>query len=212
MRVYLDNAATTPLDPDVIEAMLPFMREKFGNPSSIHSHGREVKSAIELCRKRIAERLNCLPTEIYFTSGGTESNNCILRAALCDYNITHSITSPIEHHAVLHTLEHFRDEGLTDLSIVNLDSKGHVEYDHLEELLKENPKSLVSLMHANNEIGNKTDLIRVSKLCQEYDGFLHSDTVQSMGHFPIDLKDIDIQAVVCSAHKIHGPKGVGFMY
>ena len=166
MRVYLDNAATTPLDKEVFEAMTPYMLELHGNPSSIHTHGREVRSAIEKARKKVADLLNTSPSEIFFTSGGTEADNTAIRCSIESYGITHAITSPTEHHAVLHTLEHLEKQGQIKLSFVELDEKGHVKLDHLEELLKANPNSLVSLMHGNNEIGNLLDLEAVGHLCE----------------------------------------------
>src|SRR5436190_18458577 len=152
MRVYLDNAATTPLDPEVLEAMLPYMKQHFGNPSSIHSFGRETKSAIEQARKKVAGYFNVSPSEIFFTSGGTEANNTAIGCSIRDLGITHAITSPIEHHAVLHTMEELKKQGRVKISLVDIDEKGHVKLEHLEKLLAEHPHSLVSLMHANNEI------------------------------------------------------------
>ena len=212
MHVYLDNAATTSVDPEVLEAMTPYLLEDYGNPSSIHSHGRKAKAAIELARKNIAELLNTTPGEIFFTSGGTEADNTILHCAVEKYGIKHGISSRIEHHAVLHTMEHLASSGKIKLSFVNLDEKGHIDYAHLEELLKAHPRSLVSLMHANNEIGNITDIQRVGQLCEEYEALFHSDTVQSMAHYRHDLKTLNVHGIVGSAHKFHGPKGVGFMY
>jgi cysteine desulfurase len=211
MKIYLDNAATTPLDPEVFEAMKPFLLEDFGNPSSTHSHGRKVRAAIESSRKRIAELLNCTPGEIIFTSGGTEADNTIIRSAIETYSIKHTISTLIEHHAVTHTLENLNAQGV-ELHYVKLDSKGHVDLSHLEELLSQFPGSLVSLMHANNEIGNLLDLELVGRLCEKYQAYLHSDTVQTMGHYRHDLKKIKIHGMAAAAHKFHGPKGVGFMY
>lgn len=211
MRIYLDNAATTPLDPEVFEAMKPFMLEDFGNPSSTHSHGRKVRAAIESCRKKIAELLNCTPGEIIFTSGGTEADNAILRSAVATYNIKTIITSPIEHHAVTHTVEHLRKKGM-NVQMVKLDEKGHVDLSHLEVLLKENKESLVSLMHANNEIGNILDLKQVGDLCNDHKSFFHSDTVQTVGHYRHDMKTLNVCGMAAAAHKFHGPKGIGFMY
>jgi cysteine desulfurase len=212
MRVYLDNAATTPLDPDVLEAMLPYMKQHFGNPSSIHSFGRETKAAIEQARKKVASYFNVSPSEIFFTSGGTEANNTAIRCSIRDLGITHAITSPIEHHAVLHTLEELQKQGRIKVSLVNIDEHGHVKLDHLEKLLAEHPRSLVSLMHANNEIGNLLPLKSVAQLCAKYDAIFHCDTVQTVGHFKIDLSDIPVHFISCAAHKFHGPKGVGFLY
>jgi cysteine desulfurase len=211
-RVYLDNAATTPLDLEVFEAMKPFMLEDFGNPSSTHAHGRKVRAAIESARKKIAELLQCTPGEIIFTSGGTEADNAILVSAVETYNIQHVISSPIEHHAVTHTLENLAKLGKIKLHHVALDEKGHVKLDHLEQLLQQNTKALVSLMHANNEIGNLLDIKAVSELCEKYDAFFHSDTVQTMGHYRHDMKTLKVCAMTAAAHKLHGPKGIGFMY
>lgn len=212
MRVYFDNAATTPLDKEVFEAMRPYMTEFHGNPSSIHSHGREVRSAIEKSRKKIADFLNTSPSEIFFTSGGTEADNTIIVSAINTYHLTHVISSPIEHHAVLHTLNHLEKEGTIKLSFVNLDGKGNIDYDHLQTLLKNNPKSLVSLMHANNEIGNLNDLDKIGELCEEFDAFFHSDTIQTIGKYKIDLQRLKLHFLTGSAHKFHGPNGIGFMY
>ncbi len=212
MSVYLDNAATTALDPEVFEAMKPFMLNDFGNPSSTHSHGRKVKSAIEMGRKKIAEILNCTPGEIIFTSGGTEADNAIIAGSIKTYHIKHAISSPIEHHAVSHTLELLAKEGVIDLHLVKLDDKGNVDYTDLENLLKKYPGALVSLMHANNEIGNLLDMERVANLVDTYKGYFHSDTVQSIGHYRHNLKNAKIHAMTAAAHKFHGPKGIGFMY
>ncbi len=211
-RIYLDNAATTPLDPVVLEEMLPLMREQFGNPSSIHGHGRVVRSAIEKARKKVAELLNTSPSEIFFTSGGTEADNTAIRNTVLSKGIKHIITSPLEHHAVLHTAEHLEKEGLAKVSLVELDSKGYVDYAHLEELLRTNEPSLISLMHGNNEIGNLLDLDRVGQLATEYKALFHSDTVQTMGHYKHDLQQMKTNFIVGAAHKFHGPKGVGFLY
>lgn len=212
MRVYLDNAATTAMDDRVIEAMLPFMKLHYGNPSSVHSHGREVRSAIEKARKKVAELLNATPTEIFFTSGGTEADNTAIVCGIETHGITHAITSPIEHHAVLHTLEECAKKGKVKLSILDVNEKGEIDLGQLEALLKANPKSFVSLMHANNEIGNINDLNRIGELARAYEAFFHSDTVQTMGHFVHDLKSLPVDAIVAGAHKFHGPKGSGFLY
>jgi len=212
MRVYLDNAATTPLDPEVFEAMKPFMVEDFGNPSSTHAHGRKVRAAIESARKRVAELLSCTPGEIIFTSGGTEADNAIINGAIQTYKIEHVISSPIEHHAVTHTLETLDKQGAVKLHHVRLDEKGHVDLGHLENLAKQFPNALVSLMHANNEIGNLLDSKKVGELCQQYNAYFHSDTVQTMGHYKHDLKQLKVHGMTAAAHKFHGPKGTGFMY
>jgi cysteine desulfurase len=212
MRVYFDNAATTPLDPDVMKEMYKVMENQFGNPSSIHAHGREARTLIERSRKTIAGLLHTSPAEIFFTSSGTEADNTAIRCGIIDNNITHAITSHIEHHAVLHTLEAMEKAGLIKLSFVNIDSKGAVDYDHLETLLKDNERSFVSLMHANNEIGTLSDMERVGDLCEAYNAIYHCDTVQTMGHYQHDLKKLKAHFLVCAGHKLHGPKGVGFLH
>jgi len=212
MKVYLDNAATTRIHPEVFKAMLPVLENQFGNPSSIHSFGRETKSLIETSRKSIAKLLNVTPAEIFFTSGGTEANNMALRCTISDLKIKHVISSEIEHHAVSHTLEELSKKEIINLNFVEIDQLGHINFDHLEKLLTENPGSLVSLMHANNETGTITDINRVGELCRKYNSFFHSDTVQSMAHVPYDLATIPVDFVTCAAHKFHGPKGVGFLY
>lgn len=212
MRVYFDNAATSPLAPEVIEVMTAMMKNQFGNPSSIHKHGREVKTEIEKARKTIALFLNCSPGEIFFTSGGTEADNMALRCSVENLNVKHAITSPIEHHAVLHTLQELAQKGKITLSMVKVLPSGHIDLDDLESLLKAHPGSLVSLMHANNEIGNILDIDRVAELCQQYQGIFHSDTVQTIGHYRIDLKKTKVHFIACAGHKFNGPKGVGFIY
>lgn len=211
-KIYLDNAATTPIDKAVIEAMLPVMQEQFGNPSSIHGFGRQTRALIENARKSIAKLLNITPSELFFTSGGTEADNQAICCTILDLGIKHAITSKIEHHAVLHTLEELDKKGKIKLSFVNLTSNGHIDLNHLEELLKNNPKSFVSLMHANNEIGNLLPIKQVGELCEKYESIFHSDTVQTMGHYALDLQNIPVHFVTCAAHKFHGPKGVGFLY
>lgn len=212
MKVYLDNAATTAVDNRVFEAMTPFLVSNFGNPSSIHSHGRAARSAIEQARRKVAALLNAAPSEIFFTSGGTEADNTVIRNAIQNYNIKHAITSRIEHHAVLHTLEHLEKSGKIQLHFVDLDDKGQIDYQHLELLLSAHQGAFVSLMHANNEIGNITDIERVGELCSAHAAFFHSDTVQSIGHADIDLNSLPVDAIAGSAHKFHGPKGIGLMY
>ena len=211
-HVYLDNAATTPMDDRVIEAMLPFMRAHFGNPSSVHSHGREVRTAIEKARKKVAELLQASPSEIFFTSGGTEADNTALVCGIESHGIQHAITSPLEHHAVLHTLEMLAKKGKIQLSFLDVNEKGEINLQQLESLLHAHPKSLVSLMQGNNEIGNLNDLEQIGTLARTYDAFFHSDTVQTMGHYTHDLSTLPVDALVAGAHKFHGPKGVGFLY
>ena len=212
-RIYFDNAATTSLDSEVLDAMMPFLTEKFGNPSSVYSYGRETKMAIENARKQVAKILNCTPSEIFFTSGGTESTNTAVNAAIRDLGCKHIITSPLEHHATLHTVEHMAHYGHATLSLVELTEKGHIDMAHLEELLAANKeRTLVTLMHANNEIGNIMDIQAVGELCRKYDAIFHSDTVQTVGHYPFDLKNTYVHFINGAGHKFHGPKGVGILY
>lgn len=212
MKVYLDNAATTKLDEEVLKAMMPLLLEDFGNPSSIHSFGRKTRSAIENARKIVAKILNVSPAEIFFTSGGTEADNMAITQSVEKFGITHVISSPIEHHAVEHTIKVLEKAGKIKVSWVKIDKKGNVDLNDLEELLKNNPRSLVSLMHANNEIGTLLPIKEVGELCEKYNAIFHSDTVQTMGHYPMDLKEIKVHFITCAAHKFHGPKGVGFLY
>ncbi len=212
MKVYLDNAATTRLDENVLDAMIPFMREEYGNPSSIHSYGRKTRSAIEVARKSVSKLLNTSPAEIFFTSGGTEADNMAINQSVSCLGIKHAITSKIEHHAVETTLQVLEKEGKIKLSWVNVDDKGNVDLAHLEELLKTNERSFVSLMHANNEIGTLLPLEQVGDLCEKYNAIFHSDTVQTMGHYTMDLQKLKVHFITCAAHKFHGPKGVGFLY
>lgn len=212
MKVYLDNAATTRLDEHVLEAMLPYMREEYGNPSSIHAFGRKTRSAIEGARKTVAKLLNVSPAEIFFTSGGTEADNMAINQSIHSLGIKHAITSKIEHHAVETTLHNLEKQGKIKLSWVNVDAKGNIDLNHLEELLKTNDRTFVSLMHANNEIGTLLPIEKVGEICAKYDAIFHSDTVQTMGHYPMDLQKIKVHFVTCAAHKFHGPKGVGFLY
>ena len=210
--IYLDNAATTPLSPEVFETMRPYMEHHFGNPSSTHAFGRKTKTAIERSRRSIASSLNCLPAEICFLSGGTEADNIALRCSVDDLGCTHIITSEIEHSAVIKTAQLLEQQGKVRLSLVRLDEMGHVDLTHLAELLNTPDKTLVSLMHGNNEIGNILPLDRVSELCAQRGAIFHSDTVQTMGHFPFDLSALNIHFITGAGHKFHGPKGVGFLY
>jgi len=212
-RIYFDNAATTSLDPAVLEAMMPYLTEKFGNPSSIYSYGRESRMAIEQARKSVAKNLGAKPAEIFFTSGGTESSNTILHAAIYDLGCQHIISSPIEHHATLHTVEHLAKTAGIALSYVNILPNGHIDIESLAELLANNPtKAIVSIMHANNEIGNMIDLQKVGEICKKHNAYFHSDTVQTVGHFPFNLKEIPVDFITGAGHKFHGPKGVGILY
>ena len=212
-RIYFDNAATTCLDTEVLNAMMPYLTSCYGNPSSIYSYGRESRLAIELARKSVAKILNAHPAEIFFTSGGTESSNTAITAAIRDLGCRHIISSPIEHHATLHTVEHLHCFDKVDLSFVNILPDGHIDMDHLNTLLAEsNTKCLVTLMHANNEIGNMLDLHAVGNLCKKYGAIFHSDTVQTVGHFPFDLRNTPVHFITGASHKFHGPKGVGILY
>ncbi|MFC0604839.1 cysteine desulfurase family protein [Winogradskyella pulchriflava] len=210
--VYLDNAATTALRPEVVERMTQVLQENYGNASSIHSFGRASKSLLEQCRKNIASYFKVSASEIVFTSGGTEADNLALRSAVRDLGVTEIITSRIEHHAVLHTAEQLQKEYNVRLSYVDLDDCGLVDYSHLQELLQTSDKAIVSLMHINNEIGNILDIECVAKMCKENNALFHTDGVQSVGHYQIDLNKIPIDFMAASAHKFHGPKGVGFCY
>jgi cysteine desulfurase len=212
-RIYFDNAATTALDVDVFQTMMPFFTERFGNPSSIYSYGRETRMAIENARKSVAKILNARPAEIFFTSGGTESSNTAINAAVHDLGCKHIISSPIEHHATLHCIEYLSKTGEAKLSYVKIKPDGHIDYEDLENLLKESKeKCLVTLMHGNNEIGNMTDIERVGELCKKYDAIFYSDTVQTVGHFPIDVRNLNVHFITAAGHKFHGPKGIGILY
>ncbi|MAQ31492.1 MAG: cysteine desulfurase [Flavobacteriales bacterium] len=210
--VYLDNAATTSLDPEVIKVMSDCMRDVYGNPSSSHNFGRKSRSVIEESRRKIAYELNAESSEIFFTSGGTEADNMAIRGAVRDGGVKHIITSKLEHPAVLNTVNHLRLKKKVIVSYLNTDKNGIVDLSHLEQLLSENDHVLVSLMHGNNEIGNLINLESVSILCRNYNALFHSDTVQTVGHYKFDLKKTKIDFLACSAHKFHGPKGIGFLY
>lgn len=211
MKIYLDNSATTPMDPEVFESMKPYFMENFGNPSSIHSHGRQARSTIEKCRKQIADLLNTSPAEIFFTSGGTEADNTAICSSIESLGIKRAITSKLEHHAVLHTLEYLAKEGKVELEYVDIDKEGRIDMNHLESLLQRTP-SFVSLMHANNEIGNLNNINIIGDLVKSNNGYFHSDTVQAMGKYIHDLTEVKADFIVGAAHKIYGPKGCGFLY
>jgi cysteine desulfurase len=210
--VYFDNAATTPVRDEVIDVMADVLKSNYGNPSSTHSFGRSTKSLIEKSRKSIASCLNVSASEIIFTSGGTEADNLILNSAVRDLGVKHIITTKIEHHAVLHTVEALRESFNVEVSYIGLDCFGNIDFDQLELLLKSNEKTLVSLMHINNEIGNINDIKRIGDLCKINGAYFHSDTVQSVGHYRLDLQEIHVDFITAAAHKFHGPKGVGFAY
>lgn len=212
-NVYLDNAATTQVREEVIIKMQDALSNFYGNPSSTHSFGRSAKTGVESARKTIAKYMNAHPSEIIFTSGGTEADNMILRCAVRDLGVTRIITSKIEHHAVTHTVEELEANQNVQVLYLDLDEYGSPKLSHLEDLLKnDTSKTLVSLMHINNEIGNKLDIAAVSKLCKENNALFHSDTVQSIGHYTWDVKETPVDFMAAAAHKFHGPKGVGFAY
>lgn len=212
MRVYLDNAATTPIAPEVVETMLPLLQTEFGNPSSTHYYGRQAKAVIENARRTVAKHLNCNPAEIVFTSGGTEADNMALYTCTRALGVTHIVTSSIEHHAIGHTAEFIAANDHIRVSYVKIDGKGNVDLADLEALLQTDEKTLVSLMHANNEIATLLPLQHVANLCKKYGAYFHSDTVQTMGHYSFDLQALGIDFITCAAHKFHGPKGIGFLY
>ena len=211
-RVFLDNASTTPIAPEIIDMMSEMMKSHFANPSSVHSYGRESKIVVEGARKKIAELLNTSPGSIFFTSGGTEADNMAIKCAIHDHKITHAITSRLSHHAVLFPLEDLEKEGLIKLSYVDIDKNGVISMSHLKELLSSNPRTFVSIMHANNEIGTIQDIKVIGDICKEHNAIFHSDTVQTMAHFPFDMQKLNVDFMAASAHKFHGPKGVGFVY
>jgi cysteine desulfurase len=212
MKIYLDNAATTQISKEVLDEMLPYLTEHYGNPSSIHSFGRKAKSAIEQSRKIVAKYLNASTAEIFFTGSGTEASNTIIKCAVRDLGVQRIISSRAEHHCVLHSIDTVEKLGI-EIDYVKLDGLGRVDISHLEGLLDGgNQKTLVSLMHANNEIGTMINLNEISSLCKKYKALFHSDTVQTIGYYPFDLQAVPLDFMSGSAHKFHGPKGVGFMY
>ena len=211
-KVYLDNASTTAIRSEVIQEITRLMTEDYGNPSSTHSFGRNAKSALELARKSIAKQLNVVGSEIFFTSSGTEANNWILRSAVRDLQVKRIITTKIEHHAVLYPVLALQKEFGIQVDFVNIKSDGSIDMTHLAELLSQEVKTLVSLMHVNNEVGVVLDLERVVTICKEHNALFHSDTVQSVGKTEIDLKALPIDFISASAHKFHGPKGIGFAF
>ena len=212
MNVYFDNAATTPISKKVLDKMIPYMEDGFGNPSSIHKRGREIKSVIEKSRSKVADILSCEPGEIFFTSGGTEADNMFIINTVLEKKIDTVITSKVEHHAVLHCCDYLNKTQNINIKYVSINDNGEVDLDDLEKITSNNNNSLVSLMHGNNEIGNINDLKTISKICEKNNVIFHSDTVQTVGHYAIDLNKINIQGIVGSAHKFHGPKGIGFLY
>jgi len=213
MRVYLDNAATTPMRPEVVDAMVPFMREYFGNPSSIHAEGRKVRAAIEAARKTVAEAIGASIGEIFFTSGGTESNNMSIKCAVRDLGVERIISSPVEHHAVTHAIDCVSRNSGVEAVYLDVDALGRPDLTQLRNVLAASEvKTMVSLMHANNEIGTINDMQAISDICQEFGAYLHTDSVQTIGHYPIDINNTKVSFLSGAAHKFHGPKGVGFVY
>lgn len=212
-KVYLDSAATTQMREEVITRMTDVMKEVYGNPSSTHAYGRSAKSLIEQARKTVAGFLKVKPAEIIFTSGGTEADNLALNSAVRDLGVKRIITSRVEHHAVLYTIDQLKEVFDIEVEYVDLDTCGNADLKQLEELLKSSEKkTLVSLMHINNEIGNKLDIKRAGEICKKYNALFHSDTVQSVGHFDLDFSEIPVDFTAVSAHKFHGPKGAGFAF
>jgi cysteine desulfurase len=211
--IYLDNAATTPVLPEVVDKMKEVLSASFGNPSSIHSQGRTAKSLIENTRKSIAKELGALPSEIIFTSGGTEGDNMILQGAVRGLGVETIITSKIEHHAVIHAVESLEQSDDINVHYVQVSSDGSPDLADLERLLQhDDTKKLVSLMHVNNELGTICDLEAIGNLCRQNDALFHSDTVQSIGHYQLNLQELPIDFAVAAAHKFHGPKGIGFVF
>ena len=213
MKVYLDNAATTPIASEVIEEIQPYLNNYFGNPSSTHAFGRKTKNAIEINRKKIADLIRAKNNEIIFTSGGTEADNMALRCAVFDLNVKRIITTKIEHHAVLHTAECLRDQQNVEIIFLATDHNGNPDLVQLESIVNDKVNTLVTLMHANNEIGTLLPIKKVASICAKHKHvYFHSDTVQTMGHYTFNLSETPIDFLTCSAHKLHGPKGVGFLY
>lgn len=215
MKIYFDNAASTPVHPEVRDVMMESLKEDIGNPSSIHDHGRKGKAKIEQARKQVAHHFQASLGEIFFTSGGTESNNMALKCAVRDLGVNHIITLPIEHHCILHSIERIqKHQPEVACTFLNIDSEGKIDPEELEQHLATlaDQKVLVSIMHANNEIGTIQDMKQIAEICKKHSAFLHSDTVQTVAHHPLDVSETPIHFLSGSAHKFHGPKGVGFIY
>lgn len=213
MKIYFDNAATTPIDPAVLAEMMPYLTDYFGNPSSIHEYGRKAKAAVEKSRKIVAKYLNASAAEVFFTSCGTESNNMVIKQAVVNLGVKRIISSPTEHHCVLHTVKTEGSKGVV-VEYVQVNEKGDIDVAHLERLLAAQPetKTLVSLMHANNEIGTILNIQHVGEICAKYGALFHSDSVQTVAHYPMDVQATKVHFLSGSAHKFHGPKGIGFVY
>lgn len=212
-KIYLDNAATTPLSDKVIDAMVSAMKLNYGNPSSTHSFGQEAKALIEEERRKIAEYLKVQPNEIIFTSCGTESNNLIIKSCVEHLGVERIITSPMEHKCVAESVRDMKTRKNVEVVYIRPNQKGDISLEDIEKALQSSDKkTLVTLMHANNEVGNIYDIEKIGELCQKYNALFHSDTVQTIGHLDLDLSKINIDFASCSAHKFHGPKGSGFAY
>lgn len=212
MPIYLDNAATTPMAPEVIQTMTELMQTTFGNPSSSHAFGRMAKGILETSRRSIAKHLNCDPKELIFTSGGTEADNLVFHIAIHDLGVERIVTTEIEHHAVELTAKKLAALYNIELIMLPVDNQGKINTQELQDILSDGKKSLVSLMHANNEIGTKIDLNLIGTICEQNNAYFHSDTVQTMGHYAFDLKNSPVHFITCAGHKFHGPKGIGFLY
>ncbi|MDX2247562.1 MAG: cysteine desulfurase family protein [Bacteroidia bacterium] len=212
MKIYLDNAASSPMAPEVFDHIKPYLLEFQGNPSSTHAHGRFLRNALEEARRLIASNLKVSPSEIFFTSGGTEADNTAIIGAIKAYQIRHIVSTRIEHHAVTHTIEHLEAEGTVEVTWLKVDRHGHIDYTELENVLTERPHSLVSLMHGNNELGTLHDIELIGEICRRHQTLFHSDTVQTMGNVPLDFSRIPVDFAAASAHKFYGPKGVGFLF
>ena len=212
MNIYLDNAATTQLDPAVFAAITPYLLNHYGNPSALHAYGRQTRRAVEESRAKIAQLLNALPEEITFTSGGTEADNMAIVSAVVNAKIDHVITTPFEHPAVLQTLRSLVKTHRIAVSYLKHDHSGNLDLDHLHYLLRTNTRNLVSVMHGNNETGNLHDIEKIGAFTKYFDGLFHSDAVQTMGHYSYNLAELPVHFLAASAHKFHGPKGIGFLY
>lgn len=214
MRIYLDNAATTPLDPRVLDYMLPLLKENYGNPSSIHHHGRQCKAIVEESRKKIANSLKASIGEIFFTSSATEANNLIIQAAVRDLGVTKIISTPIEHHCVLHTIEHIvSQQSQIEAEFLSVDEHGRIDLNELDQQLATSEGTcLVCIMYINNEIGTISDVTSISELCEKHNALFQCDAVQALGKYPIDLSELNISFLSGSGHKFYGPKGIGFVY
>jgi len=212
-KVYLDNAATTPLSEEVINEMVNVMKENYGNPSSTHSFGQEAKILIEKVRREIADYLKVTPAEIIFTSCGTESNNMIIKSCVEHLGVERIITSPLEHKCVAESVMDMKKRKGVEVVYLRPNEKGDLDLNKLEEMLKSSDKkTLVTLMHANNEVGNILDIEKTAKICKENNALFHSDTVQTVAHLDLDFSKIPLDFASCSAHKFHGPKGSGFAF